>query len=229
MDWVRRMLHGWRTSGRGGVRRVVVLGFAGLEPALVDRYLEQDLLHYSALLSDVGTRADWVDSRTLDAARLASAIGKFGVRTVALPSPHLSSPADMQAICAADRQQQDRLIAALARWRPGVVLSEFDMPAQLARLFGPDPDARERQVIRDVYARMDEIVGKAFSFVDDRTVLLAAIAGPRVAGASEQSAAAGLIFASCPLDAVGPPGIAPGIELQATVLRLLGLVAAGGI
>ena len=214
MNWGRRLLENWRTGGRSRVRRVIVLGFNGLKPALVDHFLEQDLLHYSALLSDIGTRADWVDSWTLDVARLASAIGKFGVRTVALPSPHLSSPADMQAICAADRLQQERLIAALKRSRPGLVACDFDMPAQLARLFGPDPDDSERLVIRDVYARMDEIVGKAYSFVDDRTVLLAAIPSPTTAEVAD-----GLLFASCPPDAVGRPES----SLEATVLRLLGV------
>jgi hypothetical protein len=219
MEWVRRLIDGWRTSGQGRVRRVIVLGFAGLEPALVDHYLEQGLLHYFALLSDIGTRASWADSRPHDAARLAGAIGKLGVQAVALPSPHLSSPADLKTICEADRLQQERLIAVLTRSRPGIIACDFDMPAQLARLLGPDPDDSERLVIRDVYARMDEIVGKAFSFVDDRTVLLAAIASPNLARSDETSTTPGLIFASCAPDAIGTSEIA----LRATVLRLLGV------
>jgi hypothetical protein len=49
------------------------------------------------------------------------------------------------------------------------------MLAQLESLFGPTPDAEQRLVLRDVHVRMDEVVGKAMSFVDARTVFLAAI------------------------------------------------------
>ncbi|MEX2091230.1 MAG: hypothetical protein WD971_01065 [Pirellulales bacterium] len=223
MAWLWRLLANWRISGQGRVRRVVVVGFDGLEPALVDHYLEQGLLHNLALLGDVGTRAAWVDSRPFDAASLAATIGGHGVRAVVLPALHAPGQETLQAICADDGAQQERLIAALARSRRGVIVCVFDMPARLQILFGPHPDEGQRSVLRDVYARMDEIVGKAFSFVDDRTVLLAAIPSSNVAGAATESAARGLIFASCPLDVAGP-AIA---SLPSTVLNLLGVAERG--
>ena len=51
MDWVRRMFGGWRAKGQGRVRRVIVVGLEGLDPALVEEYLEQGLLHNLALLA----------------------------------------------------------------------------------------------------------------------------------------------------------------------------------
>ena len=223
MEWIRRLLVNWLARRQGRVGRVVVVVLEGLEPALVDHYLEQGLLHNLALLGDVGTRAASVDSRPFDAASLAATIGGHGVRTVVLPALRSSGQENLQAICADDRAQQERLIAALARSRRGVIVCVFDMPARLQILFGPHPDEGQRIVLRDVYARMDEIVGKAFSFVDERTVLLAAIPSSNVAGAATESAARGLIFASCPLDVAGPA-----IDsLPSTVLLLLGVAERG--
>ena len=68
-----------------------------------------------------------------------------------------------------------------------------------------------------MYARMDEIVGKAFSFVDDRTALLAVVPpppSPRNAGPPPR----GLLFATCSPEAVAPPGT----RLAPLVRTLLG-------
>ncbi len=223
MAWLWRLLARWRTRRQSRVCHVVVVGFEGLEPALVDHYLEQGLLHNLALLGDVGTRAAWVDSRPFDAASLAATIGGHGVQVVLLPAQSAPGQENLTTICADDTAQQERLIAALARSRPGVVVCVFDMPARQQILSGPHPDEGQRIVLRDVYARMDEIVGKAFSFVDDRTVLLAAIPSFNVAGVATESAAQGLIFASCPLDVAGPAIVA----LPSTVLHLLGVAERG--
>ena len=83
------------------------------------------------------------------------------------------------------------------------------MPARLKQLFGPQPDESQRFVLRDVYARMDEIVGKAFSFVDERTALLAVIRCPSVGEVAPTSASANLLFSSRRLSDSNPGGIAP--------------------
>jgi hypothetical protein len=57
-----------------------------------------------------------------------------------------------------------------------------------------------------VYARMDEVVGKAFSFLDGVSVLLVAISGE-------------LLFASCRSDRLELVEV----DLPAAVLRLLGV------
>jgi hypothetical protein len=218
MDWLRRLLEAWRTRRQAVVRRVVILRISGLEPALVDRYLDEGLLHYLALLADIGTRADCCEVRPKDIQLLALAAGKVGLRTVALASLLLSQPPDADAICAADLEQQERLIAALGHFRPGIVLCDFDMPARLTQFFGPDPTENQRHILRDVYARMDEVVGKAFSFVDDRTVLLVAISAPSDNGSATSPAAAGLLFSSRRLAATA----ASEILLPATLLGLFG-------
>jgi hypothetical protein len=200
MEWIRRLLADWRGMRPAEIRRVVLMVLDGLEPARVDEYLEQGVLHNLALLSDVGTRAKWNDSSPLALDTCAAALAKRGLRTTTLLSPERLPPQDVDSLSAADRDQQERLISELARGRGGLVLSVFDLPARLGRLFGTHPDAGQQQVIRDVYLRMDEIVGKAYSFVDERTTL---VVGVRGAGYGEPSTAApssGLIFTSFRLD-----------------------------
>jgi len=223
MEWMRRLLAGRRATGTGQFRRVVLVVLDGLEPALVDRYLEQGWLHNIALLGDVGTRAAWINSRPVALDGCAAIVAKRGIRTtvlVPLPGP---MPPDVESLCAADRDQQERLLAALMRRRPGLVLSVFDLPARLVQLFGhgpvAGPDASQQQVIRDVYVRMDEVVGKAFSFVDDRTALVVGIPAQPLVGASADALAAGLVFASCRTDCIDPSGVA----IPSDLVRLLGV------
>ncbi len=195
MEWIRRLLADWGGRRPGEIRRVVLVVLDGLEPARVDELLEQGVLHNLALLSDVGTRAKWNDSSPLALDTCAAALAKRGLRTTTLLSPERLPPQDVDSLSAADRDQQERLIAELSRGRGGLVVAVFDLPAQLGRLFGPYPDASQQQVIRDVYLRMDEIVGKAYSFVDERTALVVWVRG---AGYGDPSSApsSGLIFAS---------------------------------
>ena len=218
MNWLRRLLaNGW-TRDRGQVRRVVVVVLEGLEPALVDHYMEQGLLHNLALLSDIGTRTRLRDSGPEFVDSLESATAKHRVRTQVLMATAIRNPPDLSAICVADRTQQERMIAALLRARRGLVVVVFDMPLQLARLFGPDPTDDQRQIIRDVYARMDEIVGKAFSFVDGSTVLFAAVpSGDDVPTADRPTA--GLLFSNCPPERLGLAAV----NLAAGMLQLLGV------
>lgn len=53
--WLWRALRGRGARRRAKVRRVVVLGLDGLDPELVDQYLEEGLLPNLALLRDIGT------------------------------------------------------------------------------------------------------------------------------------------------------------------------------
>jgi hypothetical protein len=218
MNWLRRLLANAWTRDRGQVRRVVVVVLEGLKPALIDYYLEQGLLHNLALLSDVGTRILLRDLEIDLAEPLASAGVKNRLRTRVLRAMSIRNPPDLNAICAADRLQQERMITALSRARGGLVVAVFDMPLQLARLFGPDPTDDQRQITRDVYARMDEIVGKAFSFVDAATVLFVVVSrcddGP-----TADRPSAGLLFASCPAERLGSAEV----RLPSAVLHLLGV------
>jgi hypothetical protein len=193
----------WRLFGRGsaigssGLRRIIVLVIEGLDPALVDEFLEQGLLHHLALLTDVGGHGSLVDSALgVDDDSLGEAIGRLGVRAVELRPTKSRQSTSLAALCAADRQQQERLFAALARWRPTVVIGVFDLPARVKQLFGHQPDESQRLVLRDLYARMDEVIGKAFSFVDAQTVLLAVIRATDSGEVVPPSANADLVYAN---------------------------------
>jgi len=218
MDWFWRLLGRGETSALGELRRIIVLVIEGLEPALVDEYLEQGLLHHLTLLSDIGDRRSLVNSAMgADGRSLGDAIGKLGLPAVELRPPDPRQPVDLAAICAADRQQQEQLFAALGRSRPAVVVGVFDMPARLSEFFAPRPDESQRLVLRDIYARMDEIVGKALSFVDARTVLLAVIRAPDTGEVATPSASAGLLFCNRRLAVPS----AQNHSLEATIAGLL--------
>jgi hypothetical protein len=98
-----------------------------------------------------------------------------------------------------------------------VVVGVFDMPARVEQLFGPRPDESQHLVLRDVYARMDEIVGKAFSFVDEQTALLVVVGAQRVGEVAPPSARAGLLFSSRKLSGL----IAGKIEIESAIAALL--------
>lgn len=172
MNWFRRWLAGWR--GEGPARLVVVL-IDGADLALVDRYLGEGLLPHLALVSDVGRRIDFAVGRSFEPPAIFELLRGQRIRTQILSQVPLDAAADLDAICASDRAQQDRLRVALGRRRWRAVVAVFPMLAQLESLFGPTPDAEQRLVLRDVHVRMDEVVGKAMSFVDARTEFLAAI------------------------------------------------------
>jgi hypothetical protein len=169
MNWYQRWWAGWRGEGP---TRVAILSLEGLERGLVDRYFEEGSLPNLAFLGDVGQRFDVDDCRSLDPIALCEALRQRRVRARFIPPPRIASPADLDVICAADRAQQERLIAALERRRPRVIVASFPMMVQLAELFGPTPGGTQQQVLRDVVARMDEVVGKALSVIDARTILL---------------------------------------------------------
>lgn len=202
----------WRSNGSKPIRRVIVLMLDGLEPALVDHYLEQGLLHYLALLSDIGMRNDWQEPTPVDLGSWRADFEEHRVRVTVLPMPRDANPRDLNFLAAADRKQQENLFAALSQTRSCVVVAVFDMAKHLQQLLAGEADDYQKQVIRDVYARMDEIVGKAFSFVDASTVLVVAAA----------SRAGGILFANRPSEAL----ISSHNDLPRLVLRLLSIDSA---
>jgi hypothetical protein len=208
MNWLWDWLATWRAGKPVRVRRVIVVVLEGLEPSLVDHHLGQGLLQNLALLSDIGTRVAWGGAGAFDVDGFKASLPGRRVRVLSADS---QAHADLPALCATDRRQQERMIGVLRRRRSGVIVAVFDLVAQLARLYGPRPDAEEQLVIRDVYARMDEVVGKAYSFVDERTALLAAIRAP-------SDSEAGLIFSNVSLDRAH----AAEVSLPGLVLQLLG-------
>jgi hypothetical protein len=211
MSWIQQLLSTWRSDCR--IRRVVVLVLEGVEPGQVDRYLEQGLLHNLALLGDVGARSTWKEAGAATLEPLATPFREVGARVEMLPAASRDASNDLDACCAADTAQQEKLFAELSRGRSGVVVAEFDLLARLTQQFGAEPDDKEREILRDVYARMDEVVGKAYSFVDERTVLVVAMRGTSVA----DQRSGGLLFASCRLEELGPTGE----SLPAVVRKLL--------
>jgi len=218
MDWFWRLVGHWQSNGPSKIRRVIVLVIDGLDSALVDDYLGQGLLHHLALLGDIGGRAPLINSAMLAAGgSLCDAVGELGVRSVELRPVVPWQSADLAAICTADREQQERLYTALGRSRPPVVVGVFDMPARVEQLFGPRPDESQRLVLCDVYARMDEIVGKAFSFVDEQTALLVVVGSQRVGEVAPPSARTGLLFSSRKLSGL----IAGKIEIESAIAALL--------
>lgn len=176
MNWFQRWLAGWR--GAGPARLVVVL-IDGADLALVDRFLGEGLLPHLALLCDVGQRIDFEDGRHFEPLAILELLRERHIQAQLLSLLPLDADADLEAICVADRAQQVRMRVALGRRRWRAVVAVFPMLAQLETLFGPAPNAEQRLVLRDVHVRMDEVVGKAFSFVDARTVLLAVVRSRR--------------------------------------------------
>lgn len=199
MNWLRNLLAAWRTKRTRGIRRVVVLKLVGLDLSRVDQYLAEGLLHYLALLGDIGSRARLEGANVLDVVSVAENLRFHGLRAIALANVPPASPVDLDRLCVADRAQQEQLICVLQRRQPCVVLCEFDMLVQLGLLFGPEPDADQQLILRDVYARMDEIVGKALSFVDEATALLVVVPPQPQSLHADISAQKCELFASCRL------------------------------
>ena len=172
MKYLRWLNRSPREDRPASISRVIALRLEGLVPALVIRYLEEGLFQHLALLSDIGSQAELADVVATDLDAFCIAMHRHGVHAMVLPAALLPADVNLVGICAADRVQQEQMIAALKERRDGVVVCVFDMVAQLGRLYGTPLNAEQQLVFRDVYARMDEIVGKALSFVDDRTVLV---------------------------------------------------------
>jgi hypothetical protein len=155
----------WLPKGQGGLRRRILLEIVGLEPVAVDRYLGEGLLHNLALLSDVGGRGRLVGTAAAEIAVLRATAGERKMRVVDLSPAPQGGDSQLSTICRDDESQQARLIEQLSRRPAGeLVVATFDMPARLHQLYGPNPSDAERLVLRDVYARMDEVVGKVYSF-----------------------------------------------------------------
>jgi hypothetical protein len=167
----------WQKQGQGGLRRRILLEIVGLEPAAIDRYLGEGLLHNLALLSDIGQRARLDGSVATEIATLRATANQRGVRVIELTTALESGDSQLSTICRDDELRQTRLFEQLDRRPAGeLIICSFDMPARLRRLFGSNPSESEQLVLRDTYARMDEVVGKAFSFIDDSMALAIAVA-----------------------------------------------------
>jgi hypothetical protein len=95
------------------------------------------------------------------------------------------------------------------------------MPWRVAQAFDPQSggfcDEDRKQVIRDVYLRMDEVVGKAFSFVDDETALLVVVADCARGQSFWPPFGRGLLFCNWKLAGAG----ARGTDLAESVRELL--------
>lgn len=163
---------------RGDARRVIVIALTGFEPAQVDRFADEGLLHYLPLLEDIGIRFSLSDASASDLESMASSLRREGIEVTRLTSDTTVAQLSLEQICAADRRRQEQLFDVLERQRRGVALCEFAMLAQLASRFGPHPTAEDEFVLRDVHARMDEHVGKVLSFVDERTALVVEVSRP---------------------------------------------------
>lgn len=196
MNPLLRLFERWWPKGQGWLRRRILLEIVGLEPTAVDRYLGEGLLHNLALLSDIGGRASLDGPLAAQTAAIRATASKRGVRVIELRQALESGDSQLSTICRDDESQQARLIEQLSlRTSNELVIAMFDMPARLNKLFGPNPINAERLVLRDVYARMDEVVGKAYSFVDD-SVALAVVLAPHRDRQSICDAPPALLFSS---------------------------------
>lgn len=167
--------HFWdRIAGRptGNIRRVIVLVLQGFDWQRAERYLDEGLLHYLPLLSDIGTQFELRSAAVFDVDSSAASLRAAGSRVEVLVSVTTPAESNLDDICATDRLQQEQLFNLLGRRRSRVVIAEFNMLSRVRRLFGPQPTDEQRLVLRDVHARMDEHVGKVFSFVDSETALV---------------------------------------------------------
>jgi len=217
MKLLRMIWDQGRGSRKVGIRRVVILILEGFDTVRGRRFFDEGLLHYLPLLADIGAQLSLPDATSTDIEAIATALRAAHLKVTVLPSEATSYQATMDGICNADRVQQKKLFVALRRHRCGVVICAFDMLARLERLFGPQPTVSELQILRDVHARMDENVGKALSFVDEETALLAVIPARSAAlqaGAAPQGPE---VFAGLPL----PASDARSLGLAPIVLGIL--------
>ena len=179
--WLRRsdamnlLRHFWDTLLRrpkDRVRRVIVLVLQGFDWRRAEQYLGDGLLHYLPLLSDIGAHFDVGSEAAFDVDTCVLCLRTAGTRVELLTSVPTAARANLDELCAADRTQQEQLFTFLRRRRSGVVVATCDLLSRIERLHGSQPTADQQLVIRDVHARMDEHVGKAFSFVDRETALV---------------------------------------------------------
>jgi predicted AlkP superfamily phosphohydrolase/phosphomutase len=97
----------------------------------------------------------------------------------------MSEEAFLEAAYDIDQERQQMFFDALARVGHGLVACVFDAPDRIQHMFwrfadelhparGSDLSRVEanRHVIRNMYARMDELVGKTISSIDDQTALV---------------------------------------------------------
>lgn len=217
MKYLRWLNGSPREDRPASVSRVIALRLEGLVPALVLRYLEEGLFQHLALLIDIGTRIELEVDVATDLGTFCAAMRSHGVHAALLPAAPLPATANLEDICAADRLQQERLIAVLKGRRQRVVACEFDMVAQLGRLYGTRLNDQQQLLMRDVYARMDEIVGKALSFVDDGTVLIVVLHAADSDSEAEPSQSKNLAFSSCRFE----PALTSNADLAKIVLRRL--------
>jgi hypothetical protein len=201
--------HFWdRIIGRPSVniRRVIVLVLQGFDWRRAEQYLGEGLLHYLPLLSDIGAHFDVGSEAAFDADSCAACLRTAGTRVELFAGMPASAEADLDELCVADRRQQEQLFTLLRRRRSGVVVATFDLLTRIERLFGPQPTSEQQLVIRDVHARMDEQVGKAFSFVDSEAALVIVIPA-RCVNSNPISGQTNTcrVFVSCPLSTDEPP------------------------
>jgi len=170
--------HFWDTLLRrpsGKIRRVIVLVLQGFDSQRAEQYLDEGLLHYLPLLSDLGTQIDVCSEAAFDVDSCVGILRAAGTRVEMFAAMPTSAEANLDDLCVADRAQQEQLFALLRRRAGGVVVATFDLLSRIDRLFGSQPTSEQLLVIRDVHARMDEHVGKALSFVDSETALVVII------------------------------------------------------
>jgi hypothetical protein len=170
MNFFERLIGRWRIRGQGARQRVILLNIVGLEPRSIDPFLTEGLLHNLALLSDVGTGQEFTRSSGANLAEIERAARGRQLRVQKLSGPSKLA-VNLSDICRDDEKRQAELVETLTGSWSGLLVAPFDMPLRLQRLFGSQPSPGEQLVLRDTYARMDEIVGKAFSFVDESTAL----------------------------------------------------------
>lgn len=121
---------------------------------------------------------------------LANQQGRFATLGLAedtwsLSEGLMSEEAFLEAAYDIDRERQQMFFDTLRRVRQGVVACVFDAPDRIQHMFwrfheqshparGSDPARIEanRHVIRDMYVRMDELVGKTLASLDHDTALI---------------------------------------------------------
>jgi hypothetical protein len=209
-----------RPSGR--IRRVIVLVLQGFDWPRAEQYLGEGLFHYLPLLSDIGTHFELRSDAAFDVDSCVAFLRAAGIRVELFAGVPTSAEANLDELCVADRAQQEQLFTHLRRRRSGVVVAKFDLLTRIERLFGSQLTAEQQLVIRDVHARMDEHVGKAFSFVDRETALVVVIPARFVkSNPTSREPSNCRVFLSCKL----PTDELPPISLADLVQKLLGSAA----
>jgi predicted AlkP superfamily phosphohydrolase/phosphomutase len=165
-----------------------IVKLRGLCRFLLRRFDEEFELYASPIQIDPGRPVMAISHPRRYSVYLSRLIGDFATAglaedTWALSEKRLDEEAFLQQSYAIHEEREKMYFDAIARVRRGLVACVFDGPDRIQHMFwrfidphhpAADDAGRELHghVVRDMYRRMDDLVGRTMAALDDRTALL---------------------------------------------------------